>query len=192
MPHRRTGSHLATLGLLASVVATGCAACDKRDSTPAVSAPATPPVEAPDKMVELPRGRVTLHGENLSRTFEVEIAATEQTRHRGLMFRKSLAEGTGMIFLMPGDGAWSFYMRNTYVPLDMIFVDRARKVACVVEDARPLTEESRGCGTESSRYVVEVNAMTARTLGLKKGARVEFNEAVITVERTTPGLGAPP
>lgn len=104
----------------------------------------------------------------------VEFALTPQTRERGLMFRRDLAPDAGMLFVFPPPARRQvFWMRNTYLPLDMIFIDEALRVVGVVERAEPLTDTPRAVPGDSL-YVLEVNAGFARAHGLGPGARVEI------------------
>jgi uncharacterized membrane protein (UPF0127 family) len=105
----------------------------------------------------------------------VELARTEPERQRGLMFRQSLAGGHGMLFFMPGDDDWAFYMRNTYIPLDMVFIDRDWSVVGVLEAVPPLTEDLRTVGVPS-RHVLELGAHEAGRAGIRPGVRLRFRE----------------
>ena len=102
---------------------------------------------------------------------KAETARTDAERERGLMFRRSMAADAGMLFTMPTDRDWSFWMKNTLIPLDMLFVDADGVVVGVVEDARPLDETSRRVG-KPSRYVLEVNGGWCRKHGVGAGARI--------------------
>ena len=110
-------------------------------------------------------------------SFRVEVADTPETRARGLMFRRSLALDRGMVFVFPVDDVHTFYMKNTYVPLDMIFVGSDGIVVGVVENARPLTLESRRV-ERPSRYVVELPAFTARNRGIAQGDQLLLEPAL--------------
>jgi uncharacterized membrane protein (UPF0127 family) len=102
--------------------------------------------------------------------FQVEMADTEQERQRGLMFRKELPEGTGMLFNFRSERPVTFWMKNTYVPLDMIFIRSDGTVASVGKGV-PLSEQlvsSKG----PVLGVLEVVAGTARKIGLKPGDKV--------------------
>lgn len=107
--------------------------------------------------------------------FSLEIAATEGARRKGLMFRKAgeLGEEAGMIFIYPKSSVYSFWMKNTYIPLDMIFINEALEVVGVAENVPPLTLESRKVDA-LSRYIIELNGGIASKYGIKKGAKVKF------------------
>jgi uncharacterized protein len=105
---------------------------------------------------------------------DVEVARTDPERARGLMFRQSLASGKGMLFLFPHSERLKFWMKNTYIPLDMIFIDEAKRVVYVEENAEPLTLQGRGPADVDSRYVLEVPGGWARTHGVEPGVTVRF------------------
>ena len=110
-------------------------------------------------------------------SFVVEVADTPDLREIGLMHRKSLDGGRGMVFVFPEDDVQTFWMKNTFVPLDMVFVESSGRVAGVVEDARPLTLDIRTVGVPS-RYVVELNSRMASQKGIGPGATVVFDPAL--------------
>lgn len=114
--------------------------------------------------------------------FWLEVADTPETRARGLMFRHDLAPDRGMVFVFPEEDVHTFYMKNTYIPLDMIFVGSDLTVRGVVEDARPLTLDIRSVD-RPSRYVVEVRAFTASSRGITAGATVLFDPPLGPVPR---------
>lgn len=97
-----------------------------------------------------------------------EVADTPVQRRRGLMFRKQLAPNAAMLFVYPDDAVHSMWMRDTYIALDMIFMDASMRVVGVVEDARPLDDRHQSPGMPS-RYVLEVNAGWARSHGVGPG-----------------------
>ncbi len=121
----------------------------------------------------LPAGQQTL--EIASKTgvhaFTVEIADTEPEREKGLMFRKELPEGSGMLFDFHREQEVGFWMQNTYVPLDMIFIRGDGRILRIAEDTEPLSTRiipSNG----PVRAVLEVIAGTAEKLGIAPGDRV--------------------
>lgn len=103
--------------------------------------------------------------------FAVEMATTDAQREKGLMFRKSLPEGQGMLFDFHQEQPVSFWMRNTYVPLDMIFIRADGRVLRIVENAEPLSERMIPSGGPVLA-VLEVIGGTARKLGIAPGDRV--------------------
>lgn len=104
---------------------------------------------------------------------DVEVAQTDEDRAKGLMFRRQLGERSGMLFLFDRQEVLSFWMRNTYIPLDMIFIDESLHVVGVVHRAEPLTETSRHV-ERPARYVVEVNAGFASQHNIKPGTSVRL------------------
>lgn len=106
-------------------------------------------------------------------TVDVEVVATEAAIQRGLMFRQHLPPEAGMLFVMPVEKHWTFWMRNTLIPLDMIFIRGDMTIAGIVEAAEPKTDTLRSVGAPS-RYVLEVNAGWARAHSVGTGARVRF------------------
>jgi len=105
--------------------------------------------------------------------FGVEVADNEATRVKGLMFRKSLPEGQGMLFDFKGDQPVSFWMKNTYIPLDMIFIQGNGRILRIAENTEPLSEAIIPSGGPV-RAVLEVIGGTARKMGIAPGDRVAF------------------
>ena len=110
---------------------------------------------------------------------EVEIAANEDARRTGLMNRTSLADDRGMIFVFPREAAQTFWMKNTLIPLDMIFIRSDDTIAGIVARAEPMTLTPRGPGV-ASRYVLEVNGGFAEAHHLAAGDRVKFDDVPAT------------
>lgn len=103
--------------------------------------------------------------------FSVEMAVTEAERAQGLMHRKELPEGQGMLFDFQQEQELGFWMRNTYIPLDMIFIRADGRILRIAENTTPLSEAvvpSRG----RARAVLEVIGGTARKLGIAPGDEV--------------------
>ena len=103
----------------------------------------------------------------------LEVAATPAERERGLMYRTSLAEGRGMLFVFEEDGYQSFWMKNTLIPLDLLFIARDGTVVGIHANATPLSTADIAVG-KASRYVLEVPGGWAARHGISAGARVEF------------------
>ncbi len=107
----------------------------------------------------------------------VEIADTSPLRTRGLMWRSELPEGTGMLFIFPAEVVQSFWMRNTLIPLDMVFIDRHLRIVGVVQWAEPKTLTSRTVG-KPSLYVLEVPGGWTSRNGVRAGSTVDLEGAL--------------
>jgi hypothetical protein len=103
--------------------------------------------------------------------FAVELAETDEQRARGLMFRKELPEGRGMLFDFKRETDVSMWMRNTYIPLDMIFIRGDGRILRIAENTEPLSERIIPSGGPV-RAVLEVIGGTAKKLGIATGDRV--------------------
>lgn len=104
----------------------------------------------------------------------VEVVSTPSKIQQGLMFREHLPPDGGMLFLMGTVYDWAFYMRNTLIPLDMIFITQNLEVAGVVANAEPRTETLRRVG-KPSLYVLEVNGGWAAKHHVVAGTKVRFD-----------------
>lgn len=142
--------------LLALCIALGTLGCNSASSLPTVK-------------TEI----VSADGRSLG-TFVVEVATTGEERAKGLMFRRELAPQKGMLFLFPDERQLSFWMKNTLIPLDMVFVSRDWRVVGIIERATPLSEESRGV-PQPSQYVLEFIGGTVARLGINVGATVKVH-----------------
>lgn len=179
--------------LVALLLALGCMGCSRvpEEPTPIVK-PVTESAKPPSTTAAAPTTTVlkacpadpqpeankTLYGhgkasfvtsDGKTHTFEVEIAATPEAQERGLMYRTALAEEAGMVFDFPSPHQASFWMHNTCIPLDMVFVSEDKLVIGVVT-APPLNDEARGV-PGMSKYVVELAAGVAKKRGIGIGAR---------------------
>jgi uncharacterized protein len=103
--------------------------------------------------------------------FSVELATNGAEWERGLMYRKELPEGRGMLFDFEREAPVSFWMHNTYIPLDMIFIRADGSILRIAEDAEPLSDRLIPSGGPV-RAVLEVIGGTARKLGIAPGDRV--------------------
>jgi uncharacterized membrane protein (UPF0127 family) len=104
--------------------------------------------------------------------YSVEIAADEPTRERGLMYRRQMPEDHGMLFEFERREPVFFWMKNTYLPLDMLFIDRDGTVASVFADATPMSEAMIPSGAPVVA-VLELNAGQAKAIGVKPGDKVK-------------------
>ncbi len=163
------------LALGATVTLGACANAEGKKAPPPASPPARVVSDVTDKDYvgpALPRGRVTLfdaHGKK--HAVEAEVAATNPTRTRGLMWRTSLDDGKGMLFIFGDEQPLSFWMRNTLISLDMLFIDKDLTVVGIVENAPPQTLDSRGVG-KSALFVLEVPGGYCKRVGVVAGSKV--------------------
>lgn len=104
---------------------------------------------------------------------DIEIADNEQKTAQGLMHRSSMPEKAGMLFLMPREEIQGFWMRNTYIPLDMIFVNSNKEIVTIHHNTTPMNENSY-LSTVPALYVVEVNGGFCNKNNIKEGDQIEF------------------
>jgi uncharacterized protein len=105
------------------------------------------------------------------RVFEVEMAVTPEEQEQGLMYRRELADGKGMLFDMGEERPAVFWMKNTYVSLDMIFIRADGSIASIAANTKPLSEARIYSGAPV-RGVLEVVAGTAKRYGIVPGDKV--------------------
>lgn len=149
-------------GPLAILLAAGLAAGGARAEGAAVPAETAAPCAPEVAEIRGPRGAVRFH---------VEIADTEPARAQGLMHRESLPSASGMLFVYDRPQPVSFWMKNTLLPLDMIFLDDRGVVRRVHENARPL-DETPIPGGPDVLAVLEIRGGLARRLGIGPGAEM--------------------
>ena len=144
------------------------ASCEKAgphdDPTPPIEQPRKPPGPQPTVALQTPHGEVTV---------KVEVVSSGPLLQKGLMYRQHLAPDAGMLFLMGYETDHAFYMRNTLIPLDMIFITKDMVIAGIVENAEPKTETLRRVG-KTSLYVLEVNGGWTASHQVAAGAKVRF------------------
>ena len=171
MGARFTRGGALALALAAAAGSTlGCKTTASGEAQPETTQRASQAAAQPARVELLPAGadpiRVT-----------VEVVDTPESRQRGLMFRKQLAEDAGMLFLFERPEHHTFWMHNTLIPLDIIFITADWTILGVVENATPLTDSTRFVPGDS-QYVLEVNAGFARRHGLQGGTRLRYLPAV--------------
>lgn len=125
------------------------------------------PAEALDKQ---PLTFITSAGQH---KITVEVADDDNERNTGLMFRKSIGDDEGMIFLYPGEEDISMWMKNTYISLDMIFVRSNGTISRIETGTEPFSESVISSGGKVLA-VIEMKAGSARRLGLKAGDKVSY------------------
>jgi len=126
-----------------------------------------PSAEAQD----MPREQLTVSGASGSHVFDVEVAANDVHRARGLMFRTEMAADAGMLFVFNSEGERYFWMKNTPLPLDIIFISADGRIVRIARSTTPFSEKlvpSRG----AAMFVLEINAGLSDSLGITEGDRV--------------------
>lgn len=107
--------------------------------------------------------------------FRVEVARSPQEHERGLMYRAHLDADAGMLFLFDHPSLLTFWMKNTLIPLDMLFLDADRKIVGIVENAEPQTLTARRVEAPA-QYVLEIGGGLSARLGIRPGATAEFHD----------------
>ncbi|WP_420320064.1 DUF192 domain-containing protein [Flagellimonas sp.] len=108
-------------------------------------------------------------------SFQIEIAETEYETQTGLMYRDSMEEDQGMLFVFDDVAMHSFYMKNTEIPLDIIYIDENLKIASFQKNAKPFDETGLSSGVPI-QYVLEINAGLSDKLGLSVGDSISYNK----------------
>ena len=107
---------------------------------------------------------------------DIEIAETEYETQTGLMYRNSMEDRQGMLFIFPDVAYHSFYMKNTKFPLDIIYIDEQLKVASIIKNAQPLNESSLPSQVPV-KYVLEVKAGLSDVWGINTGDLIAFQKS---------------
>lgn len=118
---------------------------------------------------------LSFYGDNNKRlcNFRIEIASTPTEHEKGLMFRKTLDKNSGMLFVYGDDDIRFFWMKNTFIPLDIVFIDSKLNVTDIYRSARP-HDETTIPSKAPAKYVLEINAGMAEKCRLGIGNRVTF------------------
>jgi uncharacterized protein len=129
------------------------------------------PVAAAPASITFEESSLTIDAEHDSFEFQVELAVSPAQRSQGLMFRESLEEDRGMLFDFGRPQVASMWMRNTYVPLDMLFIDEAGRITQIAENTQPLSD-TVVASREPVRAVLELRGGVSAKLGIEPGDRV--------------------
>ena len=105
---------------------------------------------------------------------DIEIADNDQKTAQGLMYRSSMSENAGMLFFMDSERIQGFWMKNTYIPLDMIFVNSKKEIVTIHANTTPMKQSSY-FSTKPALYVVEVNAGFCHKNNIKEGDIIDFS-----------------
>lgn len=107
--------------------------------------------------------------------FNVQIADTEAEREKGLMFVSSMPENEGMLFVFDREGIYEFWMKNTFIPLDMIWFDENMQIVYIENNAMPCGDNCKTINPNiSSKYVVEINGNLSNLYNFAIGQKVKF------------------
>jgi uncharacterized membrane protein (UPF0127 family) len=115
---------------------------------------------------------------NLTYQLKLEIARTETEREQGLMFRGSLDENSGMLFVFNESKPQTFWMLNTYIPLDVIFLDSNFKVVKIYKNTKPNQTTELYPSTVPVQYAIETNAGWSDKVGLQVGDEIDIPELI--------------
>ena len=152
--------------------------------------PAPAPAKGPDLQCpadpeggppKVPSATITFLETKEAPALTVEVMSTDPHRSRGLMFRREMAEVRGMIFVFPDVDVRTFWMRNTCLPLDMLFVTDDGFIAGIVENVPTMNDTGRTVSCPV-RYVLEVNAGFARRHGVKPGQKLRLSDVKAATE----------
>lgn len=116
---------------------------------------------------------VSIYNKNI--TFNVEVAKTIEERRTGLMYRKKLLNNEGMLFIFPSEKIIQLWMKNTYIPLDVIFISENKVIVDIKKNMEKLSETIVKSKVKS-RYALEFNAGLINKLDIEIGDKVLFNE----------------
>jgi len=107
-------------------------------------------------------------------TIDIELAATPQKREMGLMYRSSMKEDQGMLFVFDAEERQSFWMKNTQIPLDIIFINQSLSIVHIAENCQPYSLESIP-SFEYAKFAVEVPAGFSKKYRLKPSCGIRYN-----------------
>lgn len=170
-----------TFRILFCILALGIyAGCDFSSQVPVAHTPTTGEVVqnfSATQPQKLPMKHASIkNGEDERAFFRVQVADTFNTRAMGLMFRKEMPQDEGMVFLFETEQPLNFWMKNTLIPLDIVYMDKNWKVVSIQKNAQPCKADP--CtfypSKENARYVLEINAGLSDKLGIQEGDTVQL------------------
>jgi uncharacterized protein len=114
-----------------------------------------------------------------SRKYKMELANTNESRSKGLMFREKMDKDKGMLFIFERESIYPFWMKNTYIPLDMIWLNKNKEVVYIQKDVKPCKNSLEAIcksivPTAKAMYVIELNTGQTDELDLKIGNKINF------------------
>ena len=147
---------------LIAIIGTMCGACSLN------------PQQQPSRPIaQNQTSRVTFQAPDGDISFEEGVAQAFLSRQNGLMFRKNLEKNAGMLFIFDSETEQTFWMKNTLIALDLIFLDNQKRVVGIIENATPQSLAPLSVD-RPSRYVLEINGGLAQKRGIKKNMQAVF------------------
>ena len=116
--------------------------------------------------------------DSLIKQINIEIADDDYQTQTGMMYRKSMKDTQGMLFVFPDSQYRYFYMRNTEIPLDIIYIDENKTIVSIQKNAKPFDETSLP-SEGPAKYVLEINAGLSTEWNLEKGDKIQFSKEEI-------------
>jgi uncharacterized membrane protein (UPF0127 family) len=116
--------------------------------------------------------------DSLIKQINIEIADDDYQTQTGMMYRKSIKDTQGMLFVFPDSQDRFFYMRNTEIPLDIIYIDENKTIVSIQKNAKPFDETSLP-SQGPAKYVLEINAGLSTEWNLEKGDKIQFSKEEI-------------
>jgi uncharacterized membrane protein (UPF0127 family) len=115
----------------------------------------------------------------LGQAIMAEVAKTNEERAKGLMFRDSLPKGRGMLFTFSEPQLWTFWMKNTRIPLDIVWMDHQKRIVYIERNVPGCSRQDDGCPqyqpSEDAMYVLEIAAGESDSLHLQRGVKLQFD-----------------
>lgn len=158
-----------TLAITASVLLVACSEAPKttNNNSTAEAPKAEPPfVKEGELDIVAANGKLIKH-------LSIEKAPTESERNQGLMYRSSMADSCAMLFYMEEEKEQNFWMKNTIMSLDIMYIDASKTIVSIARYTKPYSEEGILSG-KPALYVLEVNAGFSDKYGVKEGDKVQF------------------
>ena len=165
---------LRRISIPALLLLAGLGACREEPQTAAAQVPglAEPQGQAQTGLRVIP---LTISSGTRRHVFQVEVAASESEQSRGMMFRRWIAPDAGMLFPFVPPRPASFWMKNTLIPLDMLFIRQDGSIARIAAKATPLSLDAVGVG-EPVAAVLELAGGRAAALGIQEGDRASWSD----------------
>ncbi len=158
-----------TLAITASVLLVACSEAPKTTNN---NSTAEAPKAEPPFVKEGELDIIAADGKPIKH-LSIEKALTESERAQGLMYRSSMADSCGMLFVMDNEEEQNFYMKNTIMPLDIMYIDSKKKIVTIARYTKPYSLDNILSG-KPALYVLEVNAGFSDKYGVKEGDKVQF------------------